>query len=250
MTATNAEGTSAASEPSAPITLALAIDGLSYRVIDGTQTVEVTGRAPGNTDADITVPESIIHGGTSYRVARIRDRAFEVTPDENPNANNNGLEKATTRLASRDAPAINGLASLTIADSVEMIGAYAFAGNALTRLTLPEGVSTIKTHAFRNNRLTEVEFLGNFGDFSKDMFDDNPTLSTITYECSKSTGWPQAFNNGVDEVDARATNCDEVVESATHPSSAHSVPTLSIGPLFFLLSLMLGIGLRRHRRHL
>jgi hypothetical protein len=92
-----------------------------------------------------------------------------------------------------------------------------------------------------------VEFLGSFGDFSKDMFDDNPTLSKITYECTNSTGWPQTFNNGVDEVDARATNCDEVVESATQSSSVHSVPALSIGPLFILLSLMLSLGLWRQR---
>jgi len=49
-------------------------------------------------------------------------------------------------------------------------------------------VTTIGNDAFFRNALTSVAFLGNFGTFELDMFQDNTNLATITY-VQGATGW-------------------------------------------------------------
>ena len=50
--------------------LAFDVDGLSYSVIFATD-VEVTGRATGNTDTDIVIPDTVVDSGTTYSVKTI-----------------------------------------------------------------------------------------------------------------------------------------------------------------------------------
>ena len=82
--------------------------------------------------------------------------------------------------------------------SVTTIGGYGFYFKALTSVTIPDSVTTIGESAFYGNALTSAAFEGDFGNFEVNMnlsiFDDNPTLATITY-CNGTAGWPQGFNN-------------------------------------------------------
>ena len=116
--------------------------GLSYNVTDAVaSTVEVTGRAAGNTDTVIVIPASVTDSGTTYSVTSIGDAAF----------------------------ASNSLTSVTIPDSVTTIGAMrsrqqphqrdhwqqrydhwdsAFTDNSLTSVTIPDSVTTIGDFAF------------------------------------------------------------------------------------------------------
>jgi hypothetical protein len=140
-------------------------DGLSYNVTDAVaNTVEVTGRASGNTDTVILIPASVTDSGTTYSVTTIKAVGFR------------GLY----------------LSSVTIPDSVTSIGIEAFTDNGLTTVTIPSSVTTIGSSAFRENALTSVTFEGDFGMFSLGIFALNNSLETIC-TVEGASGWPQTF---------------------------------------------------------
>ncbi|WP_415356984.1 leucine-rich repeat domain-containing protein [Halioglobus sp. Uisw_031] len=100
----------------------------------------------------------------------------------------------------------NDLTSVIIGNSVTTIGSFAFQNNALTSVTIPASVTSIGEFVFNNNALTSAHFGGNFGDFQLNMFDVNPTLTTITY-CEGITSWPQDFSNGSTTITATSIVC-------------------------------------------
>ncbi|WP_415355416.1 fibronectin type III domain-containing protein [Halioglobus sp. Uisw_031] len=168
--------------------LAFDVGGFSYSITSGT-TVDVTGRASGNTDTDMVIPATVADGSTTYSVTSIGRDAFQY----------------------------NALTSVIIPDSVTTIGGQAFLSNALTSVTIPSSVTTIEVAAFSDNALTSAHFGGNFGDFQLNttgsgstereaMFDVNPNLTTITY-CEGTTGWPQDFSNGSTTITATSIVC-------------------------------------------
>jgi hypothetical protein len=103
---------------------------------------------------------------------------------------------------------------------------------------IPDSVDTITNLAFaENNALSSAAFEGNFGTFSADMFDDNPILSTITYD-EGATGWSGvAFNNGTTDIPATS------ISSAATPVPA--APLWLLGIMAGLLSL---VGVRKLRK--
>ena len=52
--------------------------GLTYTITSSTSpfTVEVTGRASGNTNTEIVIPDTVTNNGTTYSVTTIGDSAF------------------------------------------------------------------------------------------------------------------------------------------------------------------------------
>ena len=204
--------------------------GLSYNVTDAVaNTVEVTGRASGNTDTVIVIPSSVSDSGTIYAVTTIGVQAF--------------LNNALTSVTIPDSVTTigvqafynNNLTSVTIPDSVTTIDVNAFTFNFLTSVTIPDSVTTIGVQAFLNTALTSVTFLGDFGTFSLDMFSANDSLETIC-TVEGASGWPQTF--------APNTGPSGSVTSTTC-TPATPVPAL---PLFGLLTLggLLGLfGLRK-----
>ena len=205
--------------------LAFDVDGLSYTIINGTTNVEVTGRASGNSDTDINIPDTVSDGTTTYSVTTIGNRAFQnnaltsviipnsVTTIGNGAFINNALTSviipdSVTSIGSK-AFFINALTSVTIGNSVTTIGDSAFYNNALTSVIIPDSVTTIEIGAFGYNPLTSAAFEGDFGNFNPDMFIStifNITLATITY-CEGTTGWPQGFNNGSTIIVTEPVNC-------------------------------------------
>ena len=93
----------------------------AYFVTSAT-TVAVTGRASGNTDTVIVIPDTVASNGTTYSVTSIGDQAFYF----------------------------NSLASLTIGNNVTTIGENAFGFNALNSVTIPNSVTTIGDYAFHS----------------------------------------------------------------------------------------------------
>jgi hypothetical protein len=83
--------------------LAFDVGDLRYSITSGT-TVEVTGRAVGNTATDIVIPATVVYSGTTYSVTTMRNQAFYN----------------------------NALTSVIIPDSVTTMGNGAFKNNALT----------------------------------------------------------------------------------------------------------------------
>ena len=155
--------------------LAFDVGGFSYTITSGT-TVEVTGRASGNTATDIVIPATASDGTTTYSVTSIRYRAFAgcfitsvIIPDSVTSIGtyafyNNALTSviipdSVTTIgdgAFRDNALLGPLTSVIIPDSVTTIGIYAFYGNALTSVIIPDSVTTIGKFAFANNDLTSV----------------------------------------------------------------------------------------------
>jgi len=206
--------------------------GLSYNVTSAT-TVEVTGRASGNTDTVIVIPSSVSDSGTIYAVTTIGVQAF--------------LNNALTSVTIPDSVTTigvqafynNNLTSVTIPDSVTTIDVNAFTFNFLTSVTIPDSVTTIGVQAFLNTALTSVTFLGDFGTFSLDMFSANDSLETIC-TVEGASGWPQTFTPN--------TGPSGSVTTTTCGSPATPVPAL---PLFGLLALggLLGLfGLRKLKK--
>ena len=222
-------------------TLAFDVDGFSYTIINGT-TVEVTGRALGNTDADIVIPATALDNTTTYSVTRIGPYAFEnnalasvVIPNSVTtigegafalNALTSVIIPDSVETIGLDAFYANALTSVTIGnsvtflsgfsdndltsviipDSVTSIGDFAFSNNSLASVTIPDSVTTIGEQAFTGNALTSAAFLGNFGTFDLNMFEENPSLATITH-CEGTTGWPQGFNNGSTVIVTTPIDC-------------------------------------------
>jgi hypothetical protein len=187
------------------------VGGFSYTVVPGTSDVFVEGCPAGPcSSSDIVIPDAVVDSGITYSVTRIQGSAFYQ----------------------------NALTSVIIPDSVEYIGGYAFANNALTSVIIPDSVDTITNLAFaENNALSSAAFEGNFGTFSADMFDDDPILSTITYD-EGATGWSGvAFNNGTTDIPATS------ISSAATPVPA--APLWLLGIMAGLLSL---VGIRKLRK--
>lgn len=91
----------------------------------------------------------------------------------------------------------NALSSVTIPANVTSIGDGAFYQNALKEVDIPASVTAIGGLAFQDNVLESVAFLGNFGAFELTMFEDNSSLTRITYDCElPAADWPQTFTTG------------------------------------------------------
>ena len=217
------------------------VGGLSYSVTDAAaNTVEVTGRASGNTGTVIVIPDSVSDSGTTYSVTTIGERAFA-----NNNLTSVTIGNSVTTIESYAFDG-NSLTSVTIPNSVTTIGSNAFRDNSLTSMTIPDSVTTIENSAFRDNSLTSVTFLGNFGAFSLNMFEDNPTLETVTYE-QGATGWdtPRVFEPATGQ--SGSVTATLALASAT-ASSATAVPIMPFFGLLALGGLVGFFGLRKLRK--
>jgi hypothetical protein len=205
--------------------LAFDVGGFSFSITSGT-TVEVTGRASGNTATDIVIPATASDGTTTYSVTTIGEAAFfdnaltsVIIPDSVTTIGDDAfrlnfrtsviIPDSVTTIGERafaenaltsvtigngvtsigaQAFAANALTSVIIPDSVTTIGNYAFQYNALTSVIIPDSVTTIGGYAFANNALTSAVFLGDFGTFDLNMFEDSSNLTLITYP-QGATGW-------------------------------------------------------------
>ena len=164
-------------------------DGLSYNVTDAVaNTVEVTGRASGNADTIIVIPNSVSDSGTTYAVTTIGAEAFR----------SNRLTSVTipdsVTTIGADAFRSNRLTSVTIPDSVTTIGDSAFRSNSLTSVTIPDSVTTIGTYAFFNNDLTSVTIPDSVTTISDGAFLDN-ALTSVTIPDSVTTIGAYAFSD-------------------------------------------------------
>ena len=193
---------------------------LNYTVIDATDVV-VTGRASGNTEEDIIIPDTVSDGTTTYSVTSIKTSAFYDNALTSVSIGNN------VRLIETSAFANNKLTSVTIGSSVTSIGQWAFSQNKLSsviisnsvqiivkeafrinkleELTIPKSIVNIGSGAFFSNSLTSVKFEGDFSTFSLDIFKDNPA-QTITY-CGGTKGWPVTFNLGETDIITTQIDC-------------------------------------------
>ncbi len=136
------------------------IDGINYTFDEKGKTATVIrGLETGFfIDGNIVIPESVSFNGKTYRVASIGSEAF----------------------------AYYGLTSVSIPNTVNTIGDYAFSGCVdLNKVTIPNSVTTIGIYAFSGcTGLTTVAFNAEncvkMGDSTKRVFDGCTGLTTLT----------------------------------------------------------------------
>ena len=156
-------------------------DGLCYKV-NGSE-VAVTSASPqcNSYHGNITVPERVTSGGTTYRVTAIAydafrdcDRLYSVTLPSSIRSIGKYAFKNCTRLSSVTLPGsietidygafmnCTGLTSLTIGNGVGEIGYYAFYGcNHLKRVTIPGSVKSVGVGAFMSCTALNSVTIGN-----------------------------------------------------------------------------------------
>ena len=273
--------------------LAFDVGGFSFSITSGT-TVEVTGRASGNTATDIVIPATASDGTTTYSVTTIGEAAFfdnaltsVIIPDSVTTIGDDAfrlnfrtsviIPDSVTTIGERafaenaltsvtigngvtsigaQAFAANALTSVIIPDSVTTIGNYAFQYNALTSVIIPDSVTTIGGYAFANNALTSAVFLGDFGTFDLNMFEDSSNLTLITYP-QGATGWDnpkRTFRPGIGltgsvtaEV-ASGFGGEAPAPVPPVPTVATPVPTSPIWLLGIMAGLLSLVGIRKLRK--
>ncbi len=131
-------------------------DGFSFSVnTDDPTTVTVTGRATGNTNLVIVIPDTATDGANvTYAVTNIGDNAFE----------NNQLD------------------FVLIANSVTSIGNSAFRNNQLDRISIPNSVTSIGSAAFLANQLTTVTIGNSVGSIGNVAFEFETATNSGTGE--------------------------------------------------------------------
>ena len=170
-----------------PAAWAFYTGGIYYKILSSSdKTVAVTYKSysfdyQSDYSGNVTIPETVTHNGTEYRVTAIGGHAFyrcrgltSVTIPESVTAIGDGAFYGCTNLrrfegkwASSDQRylimeeksgsdtikvlhsfASGGLSSYTIPDSITHIGEYAFGGSTLYSITIPDNVKTIGEYAF------------------------------------------------------------------------------------------------------
>ena len=273
--------------------LAFDVGGFSFSITSGT-TVEVTGRASGNTATDIVIPATASDGTTTYSVTTIGEAAFfdnaltsVIIPDSVTTIGDDAfrlnaltsviIPDSVTTIGERafaenaltsvtigngvtsigaQAFAANALTSVIIPDSVTTIGNYAFQYNALTSVIIPDSVTTIGGYAFANNALTSAVFLGDFGTFDLNMFEDSSNLTLITYP-QGATGWDnpkRTFTPGTGPIGsvtaevASGFGGEAPAPVPPVPTVATPVPTSPIWLLGIMAGLLSLLGISKLRK--
>lgn len=224
-------------------------EGLNFKVYaDGT--AAVTSRAPGNTDTEIAIPESVSVSGKSFPVTEIGRGAFEennltsvTIPDSVTNIEDyafsfNNLTSVTipnsvTHIGSA-VFSCNKLTSVIIPDSVTEISPFAFTNNDLTSVTIPDSVTSIGDCAFQNNKLTSVHIGNSAIDISEYAFVhvDN-SASGYVYKCSPvfsitiGDSLPVEFDELVERVGVTYENVTAL--ATLQPEGRNSVKELVLG---------------------
>lgn len=167
--------------------------GLDYTLSGPNATI--TGYTPGA--LAVTIPDTIVEGGTPYTVTEIGPSAFaskglisvvipsSVTKISNSAFYDNALTTVTipTSVTTIGGTAFqkNALDTLTIPNSVSTISGSAFYDNKLTSVTIPDSVTTIGAYAFYRNKLTTVTIPDSVTSIYNYAFDDNPILSSVVF---------------------------------------------------------------------
>ena len=140
---------------------------------------------------NLTIPDSIVYGDSTYLVIRIDHHAFDSC---------NGLTSVTipnsvTEIGSQAFKSCYGLTSVTIPNSVTMINSYAFyCCSSLTSVTIPNSVTKISSHAFCHcSGLTSVILPNSITTIGDYAFYNCHSLNTVTIPNSVTTIGEYAF---------------------------------------------------------
>ena len=194
------------------VTNTFVINGVTYKFIDNTETVQVgngTNQAVNPSSTTVTIPAFVQYNGITYSVTRIGNGAF--------------------------ANCLN-LSNIIIPDSITIIGDWAFAYCAsLSSLTIPDGVTHIGEGAFNGcSSITETTIPSSMTSISDWTFAYCEKLTNVTLPngIKNIGGWAFVYceklpditiPNGVISIGRRAfIGCGDLTE-ITIPSSVTAI---------------------------
>ena len=142
------------------------------------------------TNYDDTCPKDVLIPGkiedkTVVSIVNDAFRGNQLTSVTIPNS---------VTIIGKDAFSSNKLTSVTIPNSVTTIGNDAFLDNQLTSVTIPNSVTRIGDYAFERNKLTNVTIPNSVTTIGKDAFRDNQ-LTSVTIPNSVTTIGDHAFRD-------------------------------------------------------
>lgn len=159
------------------------VDNLRYTVTSGTN-VSV-GKTDTNPVGVLTIPATVVNGGTTYSVTAITSYGFQSC---------SGLTSVTipnsvTNIGISGFSVCIGLTSITIPNSVTSIESSAFAGcTALQSITLPNSITSIGDYTFRYcGSLNSVVIPNSVTSVGNEAFSNCTMLSSVILSNTLST---------------------------------------------------------------
>ncbi len=181
-------------------------DGISYKVLsEEDDTVEVIA---GTYSGDVNIPATVTHGGITYTVTAIGERAFYgctgLTSVSLPETlttiggsafeNCTGLESVVVpdRVTTIDKGAFNGCSGLTsikLSESLTVIdGSVLKACSSLKSVTIPASVTRIANNTFqRCTSLTSIIIPASVTSIGNNTFDGCTNLTDVYFQSAKSS---------------------------------------------------------------
>lgn len=169
---------------------AIEVDGIWYKFISDSQTVEVTPN-PKYYTGEVIIPDKVSYGGTDYSVITIGEGAFEGC---------SGLisviiPNSVTIIGERAFAFCGDLTSVIIPNSVTQIGGYAFNYcTGLTSISLPNSVTSIEEGTFMGcGNLTSVTIPNSVTSIGEKAFSWCWYLSSVNIPNSVTSIGKEAF---------------------------------------------------------
>ena len=158
--------------------LAVEVDGINYYFDAETKEAAVLRKNQNNYSGEIVIPESVEYEGWIYIVTSIEKYAFEMCFDLTSVTIPNSVEIVGTGAFY----GCSGLTSVTIPNSVKSIGDEAFYEcYVLTSVTIPNSVTSIGDYAFKDcSGLTSVTIPNSVTSIGDEVFGGCSGLASVT----------------------------------------------------------------------
>ena len=181
---------------------------------------------------NVTIPETVTYGGTTYSVTAIGDYAFHCC---------SGLTSITipnsvTSIGSYAFNCCSGLTSITIPNSVTFIGGSAFSGcSGLTSINIPNSVTSIRGWAFYGcSGLTSINIPNSVRSIGERAFEGCSSLTSITIPNSVTSIGSYTFDscsgltsitipNSITSIGSHTFDSCSGLTSITIPNSVTSI---------------------------
>ncbi|MCF6279663.1 MAG: leucine-rich repeat domain-containing protein [Flavobacteriaceae bacterium] len=165
---------------------------ITYEVIPSTTNVTITDYDYTNGGAIVNIPATVDYSSVTYNVTHIGNNAFQGNVSTGDQITSVTIPNSVTIIGT-SAFSYNLLSSVVIPNTITSIGISAFGFNLLESITIPSGVTSIGAHAFRNNDLTSITISSSVISIGSSAFRNND-LTSVTIPSGVTSILPNAFS--------------------------------------------------------